>query len=656
MKKWYTIPNGLNRNQAFEGRKYALKKLIEFRRYPLELMLDKLLIDKTTGKQIIWATDGYSEYGEKYCDRYEISPAALIGMNPVLIQPRAFKALETQQQRTKSKAEVFTPSWIVNKMVNNLDEEWFGRSGVFNIEEGQSWQTQTEKIEFSGKKWKDYVDRSVLEITCGEAPFIVSRYNASTGEIIPIEDRIGILDRKLRVVTEHTDNEDDWIKWTKRAYESIYGYEFQGDNLLIGRANLLLTFTDYYQNVWNKEADKSLLSAITNIITWNFWQMDGLNGTVPLGAPQPMFEQMTLFDFEDKPEEKAPLCKVRKWRMKKTILYKKVEEKEGNDMGKKKWDIVIGNPPYQLSVGNQTTQATPIYHKFVEEAEKIGNKVEMIIPTRWFAGGMGLNSFRDDMKTKNIPYLDIFSNAKECFPSSSISGGVCYFMIDKTNIPTTTLITNHSNGLQNAMYRSLNEFDTIVRDNEAVKIIRKVKETNLRSVQHLISAISPFGLSTKERGHNEKRSGDLALFSSKGRSYIDRDAIKKNLDLVDQYKVLISQTSSEHAGEPDKSGMFKVLTNTLKVIGPEEVCTHSYIVANFNDEIEAQNFMRFLKTKFARFLLLQSLTSIHISKSTFSFVPAVDFHKNWSDDLLYKEFGLDRDEINLIETTIKEME
>ena len=364
MKQWYTIPNGLNRNQAFEGREYALKKLIEFRCYPLDMILDKLLIDKTTGKRIIWATDGYSEYGDKYCDRYEITPGALAGINPVLIQPRAFKALETQQQRTKSKAEVFTPPWIVNKMISHLDEEWFGRPGVFNMENGQAWATNTDQIDFEDHKWQDYVDRSVLEITCGEAPFIVSRYNASTGEIIPIEDRIGVLDRKLRVVTENTDNEEDWIKWAKRAYESVYGYEYQGDNLLIGRINLLMTFLGYYQSAWKKEADQSLLSAITNIITWNFWQMDGLNGTVPLGVPQPVFEQMTLFDVEDEQEEKAPLCKVRKWRAKKTILYKEIEAKEGKDMGKKKWDIVIGKKmildgiaqqigPYPISIGQE---------------------------------------------------------------------------------------------------------------------------------------------------------------------------------------------------------------------------------------------------------------------------------------------------------------
>lgn len=353
MKQWYTVSNGLNQSQGNEGRGDALNKLIEFRQYPLEMVLDKLLMDKTTGKRIIWATDSYSEYGDVYCDRFEITPGALIGMNPVLIQPRAFKALEAQQQRTKSKAEVFTPSWIVNRMVNHLDEEWFGGPEVFNIEENQTWKTNGEKIDFKDRKWKDYIDRSVLEITCGEAPFIVSRYNASTGEIIPIEDRIGVLDRKLRVVAENTNNEEDWIKWAKRAYESVYGYEYQGDNLLIGRINLLMTFVDHYQSTWKKEPDKNLLSVITNIITWNFWQMDGLNGTVPLGVPQPMVEQMTLFGAEDDTEEKAPLCKVRRWRMKKTVFYKEIEEKEGNSMTGRKFDVVIGKKSYQDGIARQ---------------------------------------------------------------------------------------------------------------------------------------------------------------------------------------------------------------------------------------------------------------------------------------------------------------
>lgn len=219
--------------------------IIDFKSYPLHLVLDKLLADRTTGKNIIWATDSYSEYGAGFCDRFELSATALQGINPVLIQPRAFKALQTQQSRTKSKAEVFTPSWIVNKMVGQLDQDWFGEPNLFNFENEQNWQTTSVKIPFRNKKWEEYIDQSVLEITCGEAPFIVSRCNASTGEPISVSDRIGVLDRKLRVVTENTGSEDQWVKWAKRAFESVYGYEYQGDTLLICQINLLMTFIDY---------------------------------------------------------------------------------------------------------------------------------------------------------------------------------------------------------------------------------------------------------------------------------------------------------------------------------------------------------------------------------------------------------------------------
>lgn len=140
------------------------------------------------------------------------------------------------------------------------------------------------------------MDSRRLEITCGEAPYIVSRYDASTGESIEIKNRIGILDRKLRVVGENTDNEKDWLKWTKRAFQSVYGYEYQGDNLLIARINLLATFTEYLEDRWERRATLNELKTIANIISWNFWQMDGLTGTVPIGVPRNSMKQMSLFD------------------------------------------------------------------------------------------------------------------------------------------------------------------------------------------------------------------------------------------------------------------------------------------------------------------------------------------------------------------------
>lgn len=664
MKQCYTILNSSNQKQVDEGREYALEKLIEFRRYPLDRILDKLLIDKTTGKRIIWATDGYSEYGENYCDRFEITPGALAGINPVLIQPRSFKALETQQQRTKSKAEVFTPSWIVNKMVNHLDEEWFGRSDVFNIEKDQTWETETEKIDFQGKKWKDYVDRSVLEITCGEAPFIVSRYNATTGEIIPIEERIGILDRKLRIVTENTGNEEDWVKWAKRAYESVYGYEYQGDNLLIGRINLLMTFVDYYQSIWNKEAGKDLLTAITNIITWNFWQMDGLNGTVPLGVPQPVFEQMTLFDIEDKPEEKAPLCKVRKWRAKKTIRYKEIERKEGIDMSQKKFDVVIGNPPYQQSDGGNKASAVPVYQKFIEEAEKIvDGQMCFIIPDRWFAGGRGLDQFREKMKSDDeIKYLYDFNQASDCFPGMDISGGICFYIKDKNYHGDCTFV-NHNAKFDKEVKRSLNEFPVIIRSNAAVSILNKIKQRNLPSLSHQVSSQKPFGLRTYVK---PTQSGDLTLRWNKGKGPFPSDQVTSGYGWIDKYKVISSRVFFEHAGHASKDGNYRVLS-VLERLDPKEICTETYIVVGaFDTQKEAENLEKYLKTKFVRFLILQVASSIMITKNSFLFVPEFDFSNgkliNWDasvkdiDKQLYELFDLSRDEILLIESSIKEME
>lgn len=671
MKQWYTIPNGLHQNHADEGRRYALKKLIEFRCYPLEMVLDKLLIDKTTGERIIWATDSYSDFGDKYCDRYEITPGALNGMNPVLIQPRAFKALETQQQRTKSKAEVFTPSWIVNKMVNHLDEEWFGRSGVFNIEEGQSWQTQTEKIEFSGKKWKDYVDRSVLEITCGEAPFIVSRYNASTGEIIPIEDRIGILDRKLRIVTENTDNEYDWIKWTKRAYESVYGYEFQGDNLLIGRANLLLTFIDYYQKVWNKEADKSLLTAITNIITWNFWQMDGLNGTVPLGAPQPMFEQMTLFDFEDKPEEKAPLCKVRKWRMKKTILYKEHEEKEGNVMARK-FDVVIGNPPYQEEQKG-TVNDKPVYNLFMDESYKIADIVELITPARFlFKAGATPKQWNEKML--NDPHFKVITYAQKSsdyFPNVDIKGGVAITYRDSNtyfgpvgafcsfeelnNIKNKVLKHNDKSLMEIVSNRGQYRYSNLAYEEQP----EEMKKTPDKRISTSAFDRMPklFTESKPEDNHEYIQIYGKAKNSREYRWF--RKDYLNHTDNLYTYKVILPKANG--------SGAIGEVLSTPLIGAPLIGATETFItIGSFKSEDEARNLLTYIKTKFARTMLGILKITQDNTKEKWQYVPMQNFTSNsdidWSksipeiDQQLYKKYNLSPDEIEFIETHVKEME
>ena len=238
-----------------------MEKLIDISSYPVVNVLDLLLQDKSTEKNIIWATDTYEEFGEEFTDQAQMNANELLRRSDI-IRPRIQKSLEEQAQRTRKKAEVFTPVWLCNSMNNHCDTDWFGRTGVFNTENADHTWTVTEgMIEFpKRKKWQHYVDSRRLEITCGEAPYLVSRYDVSTGElIVPTIQRIGMLDRKLRIVNENTDTYDDWMKWTIRAFEASYGYEYQGDNVLIARINLLLTFTEYYEERWGRLPNDKLL-------------------------------------------------------------------------------------------------------------------------------------------------------------------------------------------------------------------------------------------------------------------------------------------------------------------------------------------------------------------------------------------------------------
>lgn len=308
-------------------------KIIDLNSAVIKVALPKLLQDKTTKKNIIWATTSYEEFGSEYKDNKQMTVGSLTGLNPMVLQPRVLKTIEEQQARTKSKAEVFTPSWICNKMNNYLDEDWFGRKDVFNTEHDTTWATNDEPIQFpENKSWKDYVDSRRLEITCGEAPYLVSRYDTSTGKlIVPPSHRIGLLDRKLRIINENVQTEEEWFKWVIRAYESTYGYEFQGDNLLIGRINLLMTFVDNLEYKWNREPTKKEVLKLANIITWNLWQMDGLTGTVPLGVPRPDFEQISIFDmFEedtiDEETEKTPKCLIYDWRAGNSITFESLKK------------------------------------------------------------------------------------------------------------------------------------------------------------------------------------------------------------------------------------------------------------------------------------------------------------------------------------------
>lgn len=253
-------------------------------------LLKELLRDHTTGKNIFWATHDYEELGAEYSYHSPILPELITGERGMVIRPRVLKSKEAQTGRAKEMAEVFTPSWICDAQNNLVDEALLSKQG--------------------GKGWQDYVSATVLEITCGEAPYLVSRYDATTGEAIPIDRRVGLLDRKLRMVSAHVDDNGEWQEWAQVAYKNTYGYEWQGDNLLLAREALLWSFMEYYEAKFGTMPTVSSLIRIAEIISWNLWQMDGLKGVVPdschdVVSRNPSVQQLDFF-ATDIPEASTP--------------------------------------------------------------------------------------------------------------------------------------------------------------------------------------------------------------------------------------------------------------------------------------------------------------------------------------------------------------
>lgn len=262
-------------------------------------LLEILLTDRSSKKNLIWATDNYASRGFGFQSFDYITVNAIIRRNGSVIKPRVEKSKKEQASRVKDKAEVFTPSWICNAQNNLIDDAWFGKGNVFNTETDKGWIVNLERITFpEGKSWQDYVKENRLEITCGEAPYLVSRYDTVSGEEIEVNNRIGLLDRKLRVVSENVDSEPSWVEWVKIAYKSVYGYDWQGDNVLLARENLLRTFIDYYIAKFDIFPIIEYLLEIAEIISWNIWQMDGLKFVIPNSCHNSKIIEYTLFGEE----------------------------------------------------------------------------------------------------------------------------------------------------------------------------------------------------------------------------------------------------------------------------------------------------------------------------------------------------------------------
>lgn len=625
-----------------------MTELIEINAYPVKNVLSRLLLDKTTGKNIIFATDDYARYG---CyDTDQITENALLGFDSLDIQPRVMKDRTEQSERTRKKAEVFTPTWIVKQMCDHCDSVW--QDGKY------------------ADDWQKYVQLRILEIACGEAPFLVTRYDTTTGERLLISERTGMLDRKLQAI--QADDEETWLKWAFKSYESTYGYEFQGDNLLIARINLLVTFCDYLEERWQRKATDSELKKIANIIAWNLWQMDGLKDTVPLGVPGEEFHQFSLFGDEEPVDLEADSCKIYNHRSSNSLLFADIKEGKSN----MKFDFIIGNPPYQEEAVGDSNTATPIYNLFMNSSYNISNRVLLITPARFlFNAGYTPKDWNQKMLTD--PHFKVVyynPNSAEVFSGVDIKGGVAITYRDNDKdygaIETFT------------RYDVLNHIFHKITKYEGFKSISDIIVTSFAyHFTQLMYDENPSLVGRSSKGHEfdlqsnsfdtfpeifvERPTDDRDYIRILGRSnnkrcykYIDRRYVK-HVSNLDKYKVFIAKAAG--------AGLFGEVLPESILGHPKDGATVTFTsIGHFETETEAMNCTKYICTKFARTLLGVLKVTQDLTPSKWKYVPLQDFTPNsdidWSksipeiDQQLYAKYGLTQEEIDFIEIHVKEMD
>lgn len=344
-----------------------------------------------------------------------------------------------------------------------------------------------------------------------------------------------------------------------------------------------------------------------------------------------------------------------------------ITELFGDDM---QFDVIIGNPPYQLDDGGQGASAIPIYNRFVEQAKLLEPRfLSMVIPARWLFGGRGLDRFRKDMlEDDRVRHLVDYSDSRQVFRSVDVAGGICYFVWDRDGRGDCKVVTHDARGLVTAEHRRLLEpgAEVFIRSGQTLSVLRKVVEHEAgkpgvvlpESVrfERQVSSQKPFGLRTYYRG-SDKRSDDtdVVVLQSGGRAWAQRSAITEGTELIDKWKVFTSKSSSEHAGQADKNGMRRVLSLT-GVLAPGSVVTETYVLLGvFDTEAEARNCLSYVLSKFFRFLVAARTSAQDLPRSAYSFVPIQDYSRPWTDSELYKKYGFTVDEVNLVDSSVREM-
>ncbi len=332
--------------------------------------------------------------------------------------------------------------------------------------------------------------------------------------------------------------------------------------------------------------------------------------------------------------------------------YSFIHTENPEDLFKMKFDVIIGNPPYQMSDAGDSTGSSPIYDIFVERAKKLNPRyLSMIIPSRWFAGGKGLNRFRDAMLNDNrVSHLVDFPIASDVFPGVKINGGVCFFLWER-DYNGHCFVETHMNGEIDSMTRPLNEFETFVRFNKAITVLKKVLKDSFQPLSEQISTQKPFGLRTYIKPVDH---GDISLYANKAVGRYNSSDISSGNDMICLYKVLISRGYGE-GGEAREYP--RMIIGKPIIAYPPSACTETYIVVGaYDNEAHAHNLSTYLQTRFLRFLVSLKKNTQDVTRDRFTFVPIQDFSEPWTDEKLYKKYNLSQEEIDFIESMIRPME
>ncbi len=605
-------------------------------------VLDTLLRDHTTGRNIVWATHDYEPLGSMYDYHSEILPNLITGERGMVIRPRVLKSKEEQTDRVKDMAEVFTPSRVVKMMVDYVDID---------------------------------ISTLCMELTCGEAPFLVSRYDATTGQPIAIGERVGVLDRKLRLVNEQRLNDKDWLGQVRLAFQTTYGYEWQGDNLLLARENMLYTFVDYYEERFGAVPDITLLQDFAEIISWNLWQMDGLSYSIPqekTKEPQPT--QFSFFD-EAPAEAPPPFCIIKDWQKGETIKVIDIKNRLIKNQDIMKFDVIIGNPPYQEEVeGNE--RSNPIYNSFMDESYKNADKAMFITPARFlFNAGQTPKVWNKKMlQDSHFKVIYYNQDASEVFPNVILKGGVSisYHDTSKQFEPIEVFVPFEE-------LRSIKDKVTIKeRENKFLPHIMvgavpyKFSETFKKERPNLVAkAGTSFDLRTNaidnlintafylERPNDSHEYAQIYGLLNLKRVYawIRRDYIIEASNFT-FYKVLVPKVNG--------NGEFGETLSSPIVAFPNVGYTQSFIgIGAVQTAREAEAILKYIKTRFVRALLGILKGTQDNPPERWKYVPLQDFTPSsdidWSksiaeiDEQLFDKYGLDEQERNFIRTKVKEM-